>query len=161
MHPKINNAEPSWLGRTLMAVGISGAAFAALCCFAPFLLAGFDFDGASCRVYQSCWAGLFPLAATSARLKHRRLNPYRWRVWTETRLFNESTTRKRRRPVQRTPLWSHRWNCRFRRSCVEARECCLVGLRYGLGSDLRSTGAFRPCQSPRAAVWSGILAGWR
>ena len=31
---------PSWLGRTLMAVGISGAAFAALCCVAPFLVAG-------------------------------------------------------------------------------------------------------------------------
>lgn len=31
---------PSWLGRTLMAVGISGVAFAALCCVAPFLVAG-------------------------------------------------------------------------------------------------------------------------
>ena len=30
----------SWLGRTLMAVGISGAAFAALCCVAPFIVAG-------------------------------------------------------------------------------------------------------------------------
>ena len=29
----------SWLGRALMAVGISGAAFAALCCLAPFLVA--------------------------------------------------------------------------------------------------------------------------
>ena len=31
---------PSWLGRTLMAVGISGAAFTALCCVAPFMVAG-------------------------------------------------------------------------------------------------------------------------
>ena len=30
----------SWVGRTLMAVGISGAAFAALCCVAPFIVAG-------------------------------------------------------------------------------------------------------------------------
>ena len=30
----------SWLGRALVAVGISGAALAALCCVAPFLLAG-------------------------------------------------------------------------------------------------------------------------
>ena len=30
----------SWLGRALMAVGLGGAAFAALCCFAPFLVAG-------------------------------------------------------------------------------------------------------------------------
>lgn len=28
------------MGRTLLAVGISGAAFAALCCVAPFLVAG-------------------------------------------------------------------------------------------------------------------------
>lgn len=27
-------------GRVLMAIGISGAAFAALCCFAPFIVAG-------------------------------------------------------------------------------------------------------------------------
>lgn len=40
MPPKQNNPAPSWLGRTLLGVGISGAAFAALCCFAPFLLAG-------------------------------------------------------------------------------------------------------------------------
>lgn len=40
MHPRVNHPKPSWLGRTLMAVGVSGAAFAALCCFAPFLLAG-------------------------------------------------------------------------------------------------------------------------
>ena len=31
---------PSWVGRTLLAVGISGAAFAALCCVAPFIVAG-------------------------------------------------------------------------------------------------------------------------
>lgn len=31
---------PSWLGRTLMAIGISGAAFATLCCLAPFIVAG-------------------------------------------------------------------------------------------------------------------------
>ncbi len=31
---------PSWFGRTLLAVGISGASLAALCCAAPFLLAG-------------------------------------------------------------------------------------------------------------------------
>ena len=30
----------SWPGRALMAVGLGGAAFAALCCFAPFLVAG-------------------------------------------------------------------------------------------------------------------------
>ncbi len=35
-----SHEPPSWLGRTLMAVGISGAAFAALCCVAPFLVAG-------------------------------------------------------------------------------------------------------------------------
>ena len=35
-----SHAAPSWLGRTLMAVGISGAAFAALCCVAPFMVAG-------------------------------------------------------------------------------------------------------------------------
>lgn len=40
MHPKASKPESSWFGRTLIAVGISGAAFAALCCFAPFLLAG-------------------------------------------------------------------------------------------------------------------------
>lgn len=41
MDGKINVHEaPSWLGRTLMAVGISGAAFAALCCVAPFIVAG-------------------------------------------------------------------------------------------------------------------------
>ena len=41
MDAKSNSHEaPSWLGRTLMAVGIGGAAFAALCCVAPFLVAG-------------------------------------------------------------------------------------------------------------------------
>lgn len=30
----------SLLGRALLAIGISGAAFAALCCLAPFLVAG-------------------------------------------------------------------------------------------------------------------------
>ena len=35
-----SHEAPSWLGRALMAVGISGAAFAALCCVAPFLVAG-------------------------------------------------------------------------------------------------------------------------
>ncbi|CAE6771898.1 hypothetical protein [Nitrospira defluvii] len=35
-----SHEAPSWVGRTLMAVGISGAAFAALCCFAPFMVAG-------------------------------------------------------------------------------------------------------------------------
>lgn len=30
----------SWVGRALMAVGISGAAFAALCCLAPFIVVG-------------------------------------------------------------------------------------------------------------------------
>ena len=35
-----SHTAPSWLGRTLMAVGISGAAFAALCCVAPFMVAG-------------------------------------------------------------------------------------------------------------------------
>ncbi len=30
----------SWLGRTLVAIGLGGAALAALCCVAPFLLAG-------------------------------------------------------------------------------------------------------------------------
>jgi hypothetical protein len=34
-----NPQKISWLGRALMAVGVSGAAFAALCCFAPFLVA--------------------------------------------------------------------------------------------------------------------------
>jgi hypothetical protein len=37
MEANTNSHEaPSWVGRTLMAVGISGAAFAALCCVAPF-----------------------------------------------------------------------------------------------------------------------------
>ena len=41
MAAKSNSHEaPSWLGRALMAVGIGGAAFAALCCVAPFLVAG-------------------------------------------------------------------------------------------------------------------------
>lgn len=35
-----SHEAPSWVGRTLMAVGISGAAFAALCCVAPFMVAG-------------------------------------------------------------------------------------------------------------------------
>ena len=35
-----SHEAPSWVGRTLMAVGISGAAFAALCCVAPFIVAG-------------------------------------------------------------------------------------------------------------------------
>jgi hypothetical protein len=35
-----DDQKTSWLGRALMAVGVSGAAFAALCCFAPFLVAG-------------------------------------------------------------------------------------------------------------------------
>lgn len=39
MHPNAND-RPSWIGRTLIALGISGAALAALCCFAPFLVAG-------------------------------------------------------------------------------------------------------------------------
>ena len=34
-----SHEAPSWVGRTLMAVGISGAAFAALCCVAPFIVA--------------------------------------------------------------------------------------------------------------------------
>ncbi len=32
--------ERSWLGRALVAIGLGGAALAALCCVAPFLLAG-------------------------------------------------------------------------------------------------------------------------
>ena len=41
MDAKTHSHEaPSWLGRALMAVGISGVAFAALCCVAPFLVAG-------------------------------------------------------------------------------------------------------------------------
>ena len=41
MDAKTNgHGVPSWVGRTLMAVGISGAAFAALCCVAPFIVAG-------------------------------------------------------------------------------------------------------------------------
>ena len=41
MAAKTNSHEaPSWLGRTLMLAGISGAAFAALCCVAPFIVAG-------------------------------------------------------------------------------------------------------------------------
>lgn len=35
-----SHEAPSWFGRTLMAVGISGAAFTALCCIAPFIVAG-------------------------------------------------------------------------------------------------------------------------
>ncbi len=30
----------SWIGRALMTIGLSGAMLAALCCAAPFLLAG-------------------------------------------------------------------------------------------------------------------------
>lgn len=41
MDGKTNSHKaPSWLSRTLMAVGISGAAFAALCCVAPFMVSG-------------------------------------------------------------------------------------------------------------------------
>lgn len=41
MDANTNSHEaPSWVGRTFMAVGISGAAFAALCCVAPFMVAG-------------------------------------------------------------------------------------------------------------------------
>ena len=41
MDANTNSHEaPSWVGRTLMAVGISGAASAALCCVAPFMVAG-------------------------------------------------------------------------------------------------------------------------
>jgi mercuric ion transport protein len=41
MDANTNSHEaPSWVGRTLMAVGLSGAAFAALCCVAPFMMAG-------------------------------------------------------------------------------------------------------------------------
>ncbi len=40
MHPGVNARRPSWLGRVLVAVGISGAALSALCCLAPFLVAG-------------------------------------------------------------------------------------------------------------------------
>src|SRR5437867_1673102 len=36
---RIRHEALSWVGRTRMAVGISGAAFAALCCVAPFLVA--------------------------------------------------------------------------------------------------------------------------
>jgi hypothetical protein len=32
--------RPSWLGRVLIAVGVTGAALAALCCIAPLLIAG-------------------------------------------------------------------------------------------------------------------------
>lgn len=35
-----SHEAPSWWGRALIAVGLSGAAFAALCCFAPFLIGG-------------------------------------------------------------------------------------------------------------------------
>lgn len=35
-----SHEAPSWLGRALLAVGISGAAFTALCCVAPFMVAG-------------------------------------------------------------------------------------------------------------------------
>ena len=35
-----SHEAPSRLGRTLMVVGISGAAFAALCCLAPFIVVG-------------------------------------------------------------------------------------------------------------------------
>ncbi len=41
MEAKTTSHEaPSWVGRTLIAVGISGAAFTALCCVAPFIVAG-------------------------------------------------------------------------------------------------------------------------
>ena len=36
----MSHEAPSWVGQTLMAVGISSAAFAALCCVAPFIVAG-------------------------------------------------------------------------------------------------------------------------
>ncbi len=35
-----SNTAPSWVGRALLAGGISGAAFAALCCLAPFIVVG-------------------------------------------------------------------------------------------------------------------------
>lgn len=41
MEAKRDSPEASsWWGRLLIAVGLSGAAFAALCCFAPFLIGG-------------------------------------------------------------------------------------------------------------------------
>ncbi len=41
MDEKTHSDEtPPWLGRSLMTVGISGAAFAALCCVAPFMVSG-------------------------------------------------------------------------------------------------------------------------
>jgi mercuric ion transport protein len=40
MHPEASNRRPSWLGRILLAIGSSGAGFAVLCCFVPFLVAG-------------------------------------------------------------------------------------------------------------------------
>ncbi len=39
MHSGVSTRR-SWVGRILIAVGISGAAFAALCCFAPLVVAG-------------------------------------------------------------------------------------------------------------------------
>lgn len=35
-----SNTTPSWVGRALLAGGISGAAFAAICCLAPFIVVG-------------------------------------------------------------------------------------------------------------------------
>jgi hypothetical protein len=67
--------KTSWLGRALMAVGVSGAAFAALCCLAPFLVGrpgvghwprvhseGFHFDGPARRVPGCRRAGPLPRA---------------------------------------------------------------------------------------------------
>lgn len=36
----VDRQKAPWLGRALMAIGASGAVFAALCCFAPYLVAG-------------------------------------------------------------------------------------------------------------------------
>ncbi len=37
---KYGHPQASWLGRALFAIGIGGAALAALCCIAPFILGG-------------------------------------------------------------------------------------------------------------------------
>ena len=70
MRPERNARPPSWLGRILIAIGISGAAFAALCCFAPFLVAGLVIVavvGADAGARETCEAVAADLARRGMR----------------------------------------------------------------------------------------------
>lgn len=80
MNEKTHSQEtPSWLGRTLMAVGISGAAFAALCCVAPFIAGLVTALGLGFILNDSILTGLIivfiGVAALGYYLVQRRTGP--------------------------------------------------------------------------------------